>query len=134
MLPTGYEDDLTQDFTVTTLPSRTFRLNETTQSIGGYRDGIEALKQAIYLILHTERYDWLIYSWDYGVELRDLIGMPIDYCKAEAERRISEALLQDDRITAVQDFSFEAQRKKLLVSFTVVSNLGSLAASTEVSI
>ncbi|MFQ8776837.1 MAG: DUF2634 domain-containing protein [Roseburia sp.] len=28
------------------------------------------MKQAIYNILNTERYQYIIFSWDYGVELR----------------------------------------------------------------
>ena len=40
--------------------------------ISGECDGVEAVKQAIYNILNTERYQYIIYSWNYGVELKDL--------------------------------------------------------------
>lgn len=66
MLPTAYQDDLTQDFTVEeNKPSRTFRLDHTWQVVRGTIDQIEAMEQAIYLILNVERYEWPIYSWDY---------------------------------------------------------------------
>nr|WP_313785006.1 DUF2634 domain-containing protein [Paenibacillus larvae] len=37
-------------------------------------DGLEAIRQAVHKILHTERYEHLIYSPDYGSELTGLIG------------------------------------------------------------
>lgn len=36
-------------------------------------DGMEAVKQAVYKILQTERYKYVIYDWNYGVELEDLL-------------------------------------------------------------
>ena len=67
-------DDLRQDFTFTTLPSRTLKINHDNLTISGTIDEIEAVEQAVFLILTTERYFWLIFSWNYGVELHDLIG------------------------------------------------------------
>lgn len=45
-------DDLRQDFEFETLPSRTFRLNHNTLTIIGTIDEIEAVEQAVYLILN----------------------------------------------------------------------------------
>ena len=100
--------------------------------ISGECDGVEAVKQAIYNILNTERYQYIIYSWNYGVELKDLFGMPVDYVAAEAERRITEALLQDDRIIAVDNFEFEEGRKKLSITFTVHTKYGDVQGEKEV--
>ena len=134
MLPTAYQDDLTQDFTVEeNKPSRTFRLDHTWQVVRGTIDQIEAMEQAIYLILNVERYEWPIYSWDYGVELQDLIGQHPDDCKVEIQRRVSEALLQDDRITEVKDFHFTVTGKKILAEFTVVTIFGQTSAEVEVN-
>ena len=58
------------------------------ERIIGQCDDVEAIKQAIYNILNTERYQYIIFSWDYGVELKDLFGKPIDYVMPEVERRI----------------------------------------------
>ena len=134
MLPTAYQDDLTQDFAIEgNPPSRTFRLDHTWQVVRGTIDQLEAVEQAIYLILNVARYEWPIYSWDYGVELQDLIGLPPDYCQAEIQRRVSEALLQDDRITAVKDFRFTVTGKKILAEFTVVTIFGQTSAEVEVN-
>ena len=127
-------DDLRQDFVFRTLPSHTFRLNHTPQTITGTVDQIQAVEQAIYLILNTERYHWLIHSWNYGVELYDLIGKDTEYCIPEIERRIQEALLQDDRITAVENFQFRVNKKQVLATFTAVSIFGAVNAGLEVKI
>lgn len=134
MLPTVYEDDLTQDFTLETIPSRTFQMHHDILTITGSIDEIQAVEQAIYLILNTERYEWLIYSWNYGVELRSLIGMPTQYCIVEIQRRVSEALLQDDRITAVENFEFTVNKKQVLTTFKVVSIFGEINTEMGVEI
>lgn len=126
--------EMQQDFEFVTLPSRTFRLNTEQQQVSGQVDQLAALKQAVYLILHTERYAWLIHSWNYGVELADLIGQPVDFCLPEIERRIREALLQDDRIQRVANFRFEIQKTKVLASFEVQTIFGGLAEEMEVNI
>ena len=61
------QDDIKQDFTIETLPSRTFRMNHNNLTIIGTIDEIQAVEQAVFLILNTERYEWLIHSWDYVV-------------------------------------------------------------------
>ncbi|MDO4295014.1 MAG: DUF2634 domain-containing protein [bacterium] len=100
----------------------------------GYVDGQEAIKQAVYKILRTERYDSIIYSWNYGVELKGLIGKPMPYVKSEVKRRIQEALMQDDRITSVDDFTFEEAKKALLVQFCVHSANGDFTVNEEIAI
>ena len=81
-----------------------------------------------------ECYQWLIHSWDYGVELHNLIGKDVEYCIPEIERRIREALLQDDRITAVENFEFTVNKKQVLTTFTVVSIFGEINAEMGVEI
>ena len=123
---------LKQDFEISEIPSKTFQINEDTLS--GYVDGIEAVKQAIFCILNTERYDWIIYNWNYGVELKDLFGKPIGIVKSKVKKRIREALMQDDRIQSVDAFSFEISGRKLLVNFTVHTRYGDITTGKEVQI
>ena len=98
------QDDLKQDFTFTTLPSRTFKMRHDTKTITGTIDEVRAVEQAVFLILNTERYEWLIHSWDYGVELHNLIGKDEEYSIPENERTERESLLQDHSNTPVQKF------------------------------
>lgn len=125
---------LTEQITETTYPNRTNKIIVDKNRLDGYTDDLDAIAQAIYLILSTERYKYIIYSWDYGVELCDLIGKPIPYVMSELPRRITEALTQDNRITDVVDFEFDRTGKKLHVTFTAVTNLGNIPTELEVEV
>ncbi|MBO5704553.1 MAG: DUF2634 domain-containing protein [Alphaproteobacteria bacterium] len=119
-------DDLVPDFEVVTQPSYTYKLDMQKARINGFIDGQDAMPQAIYKILTTERYKYVIYSWNYGVELADLFGQPIPYVYAEIERRVTEALTQDDRIESVVDFQFDNNDGAVIVSFTVNTIFGTV--------
>ena len=101
------------DITVKELATKTHRMELYEGNyILGFVDSLKAMEQAIYKIIRTERYTYIIYSWNYGIELEDLFGMPVEYCVVELERRISEALLQDNRITAVNGFEFDTESER----------------------
>lgn len=117
-----------------TLPSRTFRLNYDALAITGTINEIKAVEQAVYLILNTERYQWLIHSWDYGVELHDLIGKDVEFCIPEIERRVAGSIASDDRITAVENFEFTVNKKQVLTTFKVVSIFGEINTEMGVEI
>lgn len=115
-------------------PGKTYRLDIEKERIYGYADGREAVEQAIYLILNTERYDYVIYSWNYGVELEDLCGKSTLYAISEIERRIREALTQDDRVIGVDAFSFITNKNKIHVKFTVHTIYGDIETGKEVEL
>ena len=125
---------LVEEITETTYPNRTYKVNIEKSRINGYTDDLDAVVQSIYFILSTERYKYIIYSWDYGVELFNLIGKPMPYVMAELPRRITEALIQDNRIKDVVDFEFTRKGKTLHVTFTVVTTLGNLSSTLEVEV
>lgn len=102
-------------------PSRTYRLDLEKGKIRGTVDGIQAVKQAVYKILDTNRFAHAVYSANYGMEKR--VGAVYT---VELERLVRDALLQDDRITAVENFSASINGDEATVSFTVVSIFGSL--------
>ena len=153
MIPTL--DIITQEITEVTYSSKTYRIvyrakentisqgvlaltvsaeSDVSDRISGYTDGLDAVAQAVYLILSTERYKFIIYSWDYGVELVDLFGKPMPYVISELPRRIKEALTMDERINDVVDFEFEPIGKRLNLSFKVISNIGNISVAMEVAI
>lgn len=135
MLPTSNsyveEDNM---ITVTEEPSKTFYIDFINNKVVGTVDGLEAVKQAVFLILNTERYENMVYDWDYGFETQDLIGMPVGYVYPELKRRIEEALTQDDRIESVDAFSFDKNGSTVSVTFTVTSTQGDFNIEAEVSI
>ncbi len=97
---------LEQDFKIIQQPSKTFRLDIENKRISVLFDELDAIKQAVYCILNTERFEWLIYSWNYGVEFNQLFGKPVTLVKAKIKKKIREALMQDKRINNVADFAF----------------------------
>ena len=125
MLPTAWEDDLIADFELKEQPTRTYRLHFGGQPSVGKLDGLEAMKQAIYLILNCERYRYEMFSWNYGSEIDALIGQQNDATlQLRLKNVISEALLADDRILSVTDFSFRRDGFSLLVTFTAQTTQG----------
>ena len=119
-----------------TWPSKTYRMMIDADRVQcTITSDLEAVKQAVYKIINTERYKFLIYSWNYGIELEDLFGKPIPYVLPEIPRRITEALEQDDRITNVGDFDLSYNKKgDVLAKFRVTTIYGSFTASKEVRV
>ena len=119
---------------VTEQTSKTFYLNIEKNTISNFCDGIEAMKQAIYCILNTERFEHLVYSWNYGIELKHLIGENTTFVIPELERVITEALLQDTRITEVNNFEFEVNKNSIIAKFKVITTVGEIESEKVVSI
>lgn len=82
-------------------------------------EGNNAIKVWVYKAILTPRYNYSIYSWDYGSELLDLIGKAYtpSLTKEEAKRLIKEALEINPYILEVEiaNISF----KDSLLSATV---------------
>jgi len=128
---------LSQDFEIKEQPSKVYKmdLNVGSNSIRGFTDGPEAMKQAVFRILSTERYQYIIYPWYYGIETLDLYGEPITYVCPELERRITEALLTDSRISDVTDFEHDTDVKGVVhTSFTVHTIFGDFQTDKGVNI
>lgn len=131
MIPKGLIDvDL--EVTDETKITKTYKLSQA--NIQGFTDELEALQQAIYKVLRTEKYEYPIYSFFYGIELESLIGKDRDYVKIELKRRIRDCLLQDERIQSVDNFEFAAAGDKMLCKFSVSSIYGELAVTKEVNV
>jgi len=114
-------------------PSFTYRLDD--DQIVGNTDGIEAVQQAVYHILSTERYAYAIYDDNYGVELEKYIGRSFGYLEASIQNTLRDALLQDDRITDVTVTNIEKiKTDSALVEFTVICNRGTFGAEVNVSL
>ena len=104
-----------------TMPSLTWRINEEKAEVRGETDELDAMRQAVY-------------DWNYGVELEDLYGKNVSYVIPELKRRIEDALLADDRVTAVTDFSFREEKGSVTAAFTVYTIFGEVTAERTVDI
>ncbi|MGG1635006.1 hypothetical protein BK120_22445 [Paenibacillus sp. FSL A5-0031] len=105
--------------------SETYKLDLASKRIIGRTDGLEAVKQAVFKILQTERYRYFCYSTNYGTELESLLGGSPSYVQSELKRSIQEALMQDERVSDVIDFQYEMKDEAIVVQFTVVTEFGS---------
>ncbi|MFD0588842.1 DUF2634 domain-containing protein [Paenibacillus sp. GCM10027627] len=116
-------------------PTRTFHIDFERGRIIGFIDEHDAMEQAIYMILRTERFDHLIYSFDYGVELKQVMGRNYAVMESELERVMTEALTADARITAIEHFKVELiDKRTAAVSFTAVSIFGNILITSEVNV
>lgn len=127
----SFPDD---EFEFVIFPTKTYAMDLKNGRIIGYTDGQEAMKQAIYKVLNTERFEYGAYSNNYGVELNELIGMPMTYVLPEIKRCITEALTWDSRINSVDGFEFETEMGKVHCMFTVHTIHGDIDAEKVVNI
>lgn len=133
VLPEG-ADELIAGVTFEREPSLTWRIDQAAGRIKGTADGLEAVRQAAEIILNTERFRWQIYQPYSGVELTALIGQDPGYAVAELQRRVREALMMDDRITGVSNFTYAIDGDALSAAMMVNSVYGDTNLTVEVSI
>lgn len=127
-------DNLMADFEEYTLPNKTWNIDFDKNLVTINITDLEAIRQAAILILSTERYEFNIYSNQFGAEFVDLFGESQPYAMSEIKRRITEALMQDDRITSVTNFEFTRTKRGIHVTFTVHADVGQFNAETEVAL
>lgn len=127
MLPSESGVQVISYFDVQEQPSKTYYLDRANKRIiGTVTDYLKTVEQAVYLILSTERYDYAMYSWDYGIELKDLFGQIKEVVIPNLINRITEALMRDDRINEVNNFKYRIDKSKYFISFTVVTKYGNV--------
>ena len=115
-------------------PSRTWYLNKETNRIQGECDGLEAVRQAVEIILNVERFRWQIYSPYSGMPWEGLIGQDPGYVASELQRRIRDALSVDSRVTGLSDFSYSVSGNALTASLTVNTVYGDTQTTVEVTL
>ena len=124
LLPTASTDSTNSLLKIEAQPNKSYKMLIDDEKVLGTVDDLAAIEQACYKALNTERYQHVIYSWNYGIELQDLFGKPIPYVYSELPRRIREALTQDDRVGDVTDFDLSHNKGDVLAKFKVVTNSG----------
>jgi hypothetical protein len=114
-------------------PTETYLVDKSTGTIKKVGGGLEAMKQAIEIILDTERYENQIYTSNFGRELKKLIGKPPEYVTSMLKRRIQEAFSSDKRILSVNDFLFDAtDLGTLRCTFKVKTVYGTIPGEVEI--
>lgn len=80
--------------------------------------GKEAVKTWAYKALRTDRFRYLIYSFDFGSELENLIGTNYtpSLTKAESVRYVEETLLINPYIQNISDVEVDFENTTLFIS------------------
>lgn len=83
-------------------------------------EGIEAIKTWVFKAINTDRFKYLIYSWNYGNELKSLIGKEYtpSYSTAEGLRFIKECLEINEYINSVTILSGNF-REGMIIDLTI---------------
>ena len=131
LIPANYEGiDFTNDtkiLDVKNKPSYTYKVDWDTQTISGNIDGQAAMEQAIYKILLTERFAFLIYSWNYGFEARLVAGRGTSIVRSIIERLLKEALLSDSRVSDINKLEInKIDKRALSISFEAATIFGNI--------
>lgn len=118
-----------------TEPSYTYYLDPDTLEIGGYKEGIEAFAQSIFLYLSTRRYQWDVFpDDDFGMDYSKFIGRNMDWAIPNLEREIKDAISIDTRCKGFGDFEWEIWGPRLICTFTVLSDLGEVEGSLDFNV
>ena len=126
-LPEGIDlDDVVDE----SLPTNTFLING--DQIAGMNDGLEAMRQAVEIILTTKRFNYQIYSSNFGSDFDDLIGEDPDYIESTLPERVRDAFSVDDRILREQNYTFTQEGDKMIVTFEVVTVFGTFGTGVQI--
>lgn len=108
--PTDYEIDFT-----------------TGELTGKIITGLPAVIQWIRLALETERYFYNQFSWEYGSEIKTLIGQSFseEYITSEVQRMVADALSTSEDIDSISSLEVSMDGDNLQIDFTVNTPYGS---------
>ncbi len=94
------------------------------------QEGNEAIKTWIYKALATERYRYLAYSWQYGIEVKPFIGLVMGVSEriSELKRIITECLMVNPYIKSIDNISFSQTGTKAYVQVDLTTIYGEVSA------
>lgn len=127
------QDEESENFQI--LPTKTYKIDPVNRRIMGNIDGKEAVMQFIKKVFNTDKYAWEIYDWYYGNELMKLMGHSYEYVCTRIPNIFREALLVDDRIVDIREFSFKQTGIDEIVASCIIDTVyGEIIYEQEVTI
>lgn len=110
------------------IPTKTPFIDTKNGRISGYIDGLDAMKQFIDKTLSTARFVYAIYDTSYATDQSALLGNNEDmqYIMSEGKRIVKDALLADNRITNVRDFTIGRENDEIKIVFSADTIFGPL--------
>ena len=119
-------------FSAVSLPSQTWKIDKKSNRIVGETNGLEAVSQAVEILLNIDRYQYQIFQPYSGNEVKKLIGRNAKDAEILLQRYVQEALSTDDRILGIENFSSTVDGDKLTASFDVRTVFGMVQKEMEV--
>ena len=97
-------------------------------------EGLDAIRVWVWCCIHTERFRYALYSWQYGVSLEKYLGQTTieEYLEVDRQAEIEEALKVHPYITGIDDFQVSKNGTKLKIKLTVKTKLGKIEVSENV--
>lgn len=132
VLPSSGNANISTGVTFIQQPSLTWYINKESNRIQGTVDGLEAVRQAVEIILNVERFRWQIYSPNSGMQWAGLIGQNPGYVASEVQRRIKDALSTDERVLGISNFQYTMNGEAMTCSLTVNTVYGNTQTTVEV--
>lgn len=113
--------------------TRTYKVDSYNKRIIGTTDGQPAIEQAILKNFDTERFAYVIYSKNYGIELEKYIGKDYDFIRSDLQRAIEECLLVDARIYSINNLQFTQEGLDYMsITVDIETEQGVLTTTLEV--
>lgn len=113
--------------------TRTYKVDSYNKRIIGTTDGQPAIEQAILKNFDTERFAYVIYSKNYGIELEKYIGKDYDFIRLDLQRAIEECLLVDARIYSINNLQFTQEGLDYMsITMDIETEQGVLTTTLEV--
>lgn len=113
--------------------TRTYKVDSYNKRIIGTTDEQPAIEQAILKNFDTERFAYVIYSKNYGIELEKYIGKDYDFIRSDLQRAIEECLLVDARIYSINNLQFTQEGLDYMsITMDIETEQGVLTTTLEV--
>lgn len=113
--------------------TRTYKVDSYNKRIIGTTDGQPAIEQAILKNFDTERFAYVIYSKNYGIELEKYISKDYDFIRSDLQRAIEECLLVDARIYSINNLQFTQEGLDYMsITMDIETEQGVLTTTLEV--
>lgn len=113
--------------------TRTYKVDSYNKRIIGTTDGQPAIEQAILKNFDTERFAYVIYSKNYGIELEKYIDKDYDFIRSDLQRAIEECLLVDARIYSINNLQFTQEGLDYMsITMDIETEQGVLTTTLEV--
>lgn len=126
------ENDFDRDANYST---KTYKVNFETQQVIGFTDGIDALKQSFLFAINTQRYQNHAFTSNYGMDWRNLIGMPSEYILSEVLTRVQDMILADNRFLSVDFYEsdpYTIEGDTIYINLEIKTNEGDFTATVTV--